>query len=398
MFVLGEMECDFAEWVSGLEPRVYAGDEARRLLDVVLRVKRLASAAETLLAARVAETDAWREGSTDRSAAHWLARRCGISIADAKAKLDTADKLAELPATAEALRAGRLSDQQAREVVAGATADPGAEKDLLATAADDSLKELRDESRRAQATDDEEGRQARIHRRRGLRARVDSDGEFCLTYRGTVYAGAQILAGLKPFTDAAFQQARKDGRHESLAAFAADGLLAMAQAAAAGNGTPGRSNVKVIIRVDATALRRGDVEPGEMCEIAGVGPVPVSVAREVLGDAALAVVITDGVDIRNVTHLKRRTTAHQRTALEFWGVRCDVKGCDSTDFVDVHHTFEWAQSQRTRLDELRTPCRFHHREEHKGRKPRRDQLRQRRRPAPQDRRADRQDDGLPLSA
>jgi hypothetical protein len=218
-----------------------------------------------------------------------------------------------------------------------------------------------------------------------------------MSYRGTVYAGAQILAGLKPFTDAAFRQARKEGRHESLAAYAADGLLAMAQAATAagqGAGKPGRSNVKVIIRVDATALRRGDVEPGEMCEIAGVGPVPVSVARGVLGDAALVVVITDGVDILNVTHLKRRTTAHQRTALEFWGVRCDVKGCDSTDFVDVHHTFEWAQSQRTRLDELRTPCRFHHREEHKGRKPRRDQLRQRRRPAPRDR----HEDGLPLSA
>jgi hypothetical protein len=197
MFVLAEMKRSLAEWVSELEPGVYAGPNALALLDVVSELKRLASAGETLLAARVAETEAWREGSTDRSAAHWLAPRCGISIADAKAKLETAGKLEGLPATAEALRAGRLSDQQAREVVAGATADPGAEKDLLATAADDSLKELRDESRRAQATDDEEARQARIHRRRGLRARVDSDGEFCMSYRGTVYAGAQILAGLR---------------------------------------------------------------------------------------------------------------------------------------------------------------------------------------------------------
>jgi hypothetical protein len=96
-----------------------------------------------------------------------------------------------------------------------------------------------------------------------------------------------------------------------------------------------------------------------------------------LGDAALAVVITDGVDIKNVTHLRRRTTAHQRTALQFWGIRCDVKGCDSTDFVDVHHTFQWARSHRTRLDELRTPCKFHHRQEHRGRKPTDDQIRER---------------------
>jgi hypothetical protein len=103
------------------------------------------------------------------------------------------------------------------------------------------------------------------------------------------------------------------------------------------------------------------------------------------------VVVTDGVAINTVVHLKRRTTAHQRTALEFWGIRCDVKGCDSTDFVDVHHVFEFARSHRTRLDELRTPCKFHHRQEHQGRKPADDQIRPRGRPPVNE-------DGLPLSA
>ena len=372
------MRAGLATWIAELEPGVYAGDDARALLDVVSRVKRLAGAAETLLAARVAETEAWRDGSSDRSAAHWLARRCGTTIAEAKAKLETAEKLDELPATAEALRAGRLSDHQTRELVAGAVADPNAERVLLELAADDSLKELRDESRRAQATDDEEGRQRRIHQRRALRMRVDSDGTWCLSFRGTAYAGARIQAALRPFTDAAFKQARREDRHESLAAYAADGFVAMAEAAAGGAGAgraSAKSNVKIIIRVDAAALRRGEVESGEMCEIPGVGPVPVSTARDLLGEAALAVVITDGVDIKHVTHLKRRTTAHQRTGLEFWGIRCDVKGCDSTDFVDVHHTFQWARSNRTRLDELRTPCKFHHRKEHQGWKPTDDQLR-----------------------
>lgn len=393
MFEIAESERGLAAWVVELEPGVYSGDDARALLDVVSRVKRLASAAETLLAARVAETKAWREGSNDRSAAHWLARRSGITIAEARAKLETAEKLDDLPATAEALRAGRLSDQQAREVVAGAMADPTAEDLLLETAADDSLKELRDESRRAQATDDEEGRQRRQHERRALRMRLDSDGSWHLSFRGTAFAGAKIQAALRPFTDAAFKQARREGRDEPLAAYAADGFVAMAQAAAAGDGVarPTRSNVKIIIRVDAAALRRGEVEPGEVCEIPGVGPVPVATARSLLGEAALAVVITDGVDIKNVTHLKRRTTAHQRTALEFWGIRCDVKGCDSTDFVDVHHTFQWVRSHHTRLDELRTPCKFHHREEHKGRKPSAEQIRSRGRPTVND-------EGLPLSA
>ena len=101
----------------------------------------------------------------------------------------------------------------------------------------------------------------------------------------------------------------------------------------------------------------------------------MSTVRDLLGDAAMAIVIKDGVDVKNVTHLKRRTTAHQRTVLEFWGLRCEVKGCDSVDFVDVHHIFECARTHHTRIDELRVSCKFHHRKEHQGWKPTEDQLR-----------------------
>jgi hypothetical protein len=313
--------------------------------------------------------------------------------------LATAAELADLPATAEAYRAGRLSDQQAREVVAGATADPTAEDDLLGTAARDSLRELRNQSRRAQAVDDEEGRQAKIHARRRLSLGVDSDGTFRLSFAGTAKAGAAIVAALRPFTEAAFQRAHKEGRVEGHQAYQADGLVAMAEAVLAGSGGTGevvvpkrRSNVKVIVSVDLAALRRGAVEGGEMCEIKGIGPVPVSVARELLGEAALALVIKDGVDVLNVTHPSRRTTAWQRTVLEFWGIRCEVNGCDSTDFVDVHHVFEYALTHHTRLDELEIRCKFHHRQEHKGRKPEPDQIRPRPGAPP------RNDEHLPLSA
>jgi hypothetical protein len=272
-----------------------------------------------------------------------------------------------------------LSDEQVSAVAAGAAADPQSEQKLLEIAADDSLKALRSESRRAQATDDEEGRQRRIHERRRLGSRVDPDGTFRLSFAGTALAGAQILAALKPFTDHAFKRAHREGRVEPLAAFAADGLVAMAEASRAGTGEakPKASNVKVVVVVDAAALRRGEVERGEICEIRGVGPVSVATARELLGDAALAVVIKEGIDVGSVTHLKRRTTAHQRTVLEFWGLQCDMKGCDSTDFVDVHHIFEFARSHRTRLDELAVRCKHHHRKEHRGWKPTDDQIRQR---------------------
>jgi hypothetical protein len=138
----------------------------------------------------------------------------------------------------------------------------------------------------------------------------------------------------------------------------------MAEAARTGGTKP--SNLKVILVADVAALRRGQVEPGETCEIRGVGPVPVETARRLLGEAALAIVLKDGVDVKNVTHLRRRTTAHQRTALEFLGVRCDIEGCDSTDFVDIHHVTEWVLTHQTRHDEHEASCRYHHRLKHKG--------------------------------
>jgi hypothetical protein len=406
MFDTADVTDDLAAWVATLEPGKYSGEQARVVLDRLSTAKRLVSAAETLLAARVAETQAWRDGSADRSAAHWLARRIGTSVAEAKAKLETAERLGELPATDEAFRAGRLSDQQAREVVAGAVADPQAEQTLLGTAAEDSLGELRNESRRAQAAgEDDEARRRRTHRQRRVRKWVGSDGLYHFSFVGAPEAGAEINAALASFTEAAFQQARREGRHEPLEAHGADGFVAMVRAAAEGGGESAtRSaarNTKVVAVVDLEALRRGYTEGDETCEIQGVGPVSVDAARRLLGDAALAIVIKNGVNVMNVAHVGRNLTAHQQTVVEWWGLRCEVKGCDCRDFVDVHHIFEYARSGHTRLDELRVYCKHHHRAEHRGWKPTDAQIRPRMRPNQRDntqtgRRTS--DQELPLSA
>ena len=39
------------------------------------------------------------------------------------------------------------------------------------------------------------------------------------------------------------------------------------------------------VRVDHSAFLRGHTEAGEVCEIAGVGPIPVSVAQRLADDA-----------------------------------------------------------------------------------------------------------------
>ena len=106
--------------------------------------------------------------------------------------------------------------------------------------------------------------------------------------------------------------------------------------------------------VDVEALNRGNVESGETCEIAGVGPVSVSAVRALLSDAFLAVVFKKGVDVLNVTHLGRQVTAAQRTAIEARGGCCER--CGSTFLLDLDHNVGWTLTHDTCIDDLTHAC------------------------------------------
>ncbi|MCZ7526629.1 MAG: hypothetical protein M5U14_09790 [Acidimicrobiia bacterium] len=92
--------------------------------------------------------------------------------------------------------------------------------------------------------------------------------------------------------------------------------------------------VDVVVHVSREALRRGSVEPGELCTVQGVGPIPLERARELLDDAFLKAVLVDGTRVETVRHLGRRIPAELRTALEVRSVLadgdvvCSVEGCD----------------------------------------------------------------------
>jgi hypothetical protein len=103
------------------------------------------------------------------------------------------------------------------------------------------------------------------------------------------------------------------------------------------------------------ALQRGTVEGDEVCEIVGVGSVPVRTARELLGDAILHMVITKGIDVANVVHLGRGPTAAQRVAFLWQQPKCSNIGCSST-FTQVDHRQPWATNQETVLENLDPLC------------------------------------------
>jgi hypothetical protein len=280
-------------------------------------------------------------------------------------QLEVSKKLQHLHATALAVRDGELSGAQAAAVVDGATANPRAEQRLLGLAKRVSLKELRDEVLRirAAADPDPEATDRRIHARRSLRTWSDGEGGWNLAARGTAADGSRIEAALRPLIDEQFTKARAEGRREERAAYAFDALVQLATRRPH-SAKSERPTYLTLIRVDLAALRSGELGDGKLCEIAGIGPIPVSVAREPLGESILKLVITKGVDVLNVTHLGRGPNAAQRVALLWSSPGCSVEGCARTR-VEIDHRIPYAQSGHTRLDECDALCKPHHDRKHR---------------------------------
>jgi hypothetical protein len=206
-----------------------------------------------------------------------------------------------------------LSATQAAAVADAATADPAAETRLLEKAARASVRGLREECARtkAAADPDADARYERLHRKRCLRSYTDQEGAWNLHARGPAHLGAQVMAALDSLTDELFQRAHAERPQEPREAYAFDALVALAQSGSGRTGTKYRA----LVRVDLEALTRGATEGEERCEVTGIGPIPVRIARQVLGDAIVDLLVTRGRDVATVVYLGRGPTATQKLAL-----------------------------------------------------------------------------------
>ncbi len=348
--------------MAGIEPEVIEALSAIELFEDFAEMERLCAGAKALMAARVADSGAWRKDGS-KSAAHFVANKTGTFVGDAIRTLETADRIRELPALEEAVREGKLSETQTAAIASAAAASPQAQDELIDLAQREGIKTLKERCKavEAAARPDEDERYARIHKRRHLRHWTDDDGAFRLSALLTPDAGAKFLAGLEPFKVAAFQDARKKGLKEPYEAYGADALVAMAARAHVGEGAPVGPPATVNVRVDLAALDRGETTEGEICEIPGIGPIPVSVARSFYTDAFVTSILTDGTDIRRVSHVGRKPTARQKSALkERSGMRCSIQGCDEPARLEVDHLEGWAKTRKTELDDLDFKCDHHH--------------------------------------
>lgn len=404
------------EFLEAVEPDVLSTSDAADAMELFAEIERLGVAGKVLLASRAADSTKWIcDGH--RSAASWLAEKSGSTMGEAISSLETADRLRSLEKTSAALRRGELSFGQVKEVASAAEKDPTKEAELISAAGTESLKSLKARARkirlRATSASEENARYRAIHAGRYCRLWNDEEGASLLQARVTPDAGARLAASLEAETNVFFDQAREGGSREQTQAYRADALVALVTGETrscsvrrhghlddgadedSGAATPsdisssgessghstrspsdisssgkssGRSTRKrhcasrtdtVLVRVDAPALKRGHAVGDEMCEIAGVGPVPVSVAREILGDSLLRIVIRDAVDVKSVCHVGRTIPAHVRTALQERDPTCVM--CDCAFGLEAHHWREdYAVCRTTSLDELARLCKYHH--------------------------------------
>ena len=349
-----------------LEPVAVGLHETPEVFDALVALERLAGGAVLRMADRYEEAGAWKRNGA-RSPEDDISRKTGTSTSQARRKLSTSKRLERQSRTDTAVRNGEVSPEQANEVSTGAEASPEEEDGLLDSARQDPLHELRKKSAaaKAKADEDREATRRRLHNKRCLRRWNDAEGMGNLMLRLPADEMAEVDAALKRPIDRRLADARHAGRFEPVEAYAAD---VAAERLIGGTDDDGdgtvpskpnqavRPDKKVIARIDLEALNRGRVEGEETCEIAGVGPVAVSVVRSMLSEAFLALVITDGVDVLNVTHLGRQVTATQRTALEARGCSCEREGCASTHLLDIDHNEGWALTHDTRIEDLSWFC------------------------------------------
>jgi hypothetical protein len=346
---------------------LYTGKQAQRIVCAAADLERFAVALKALAMRRVDQTDAWKADGA-RSPESWLANKTGTTKSDAHGTVELGAQLDDLRQVAAAVKKGQLSPGKAKMIAGAASADPDSESQLLALGKTGSMTALKSECAAARQRGAGPSAIEKIHARRSFRSWTDRDGAYRFEGTMTPDKGARFQRALDGFTNEVFHDARRAGIRDPYDAYAADGLVRMADAAVANTTNKGeaapaftRSRVQIVLICDAAAWTRGYAEAGETCEIVGIGPVDIATARRMAGDAVIDIVLTHGVDVRTLAHAQHDLTKQQYVALLAQGYECNVDGCGNTRNLEVDHLGAgWAVNGRTSVDDVALKCGHHH--------------------------------------
>jgi hypothetical protein len=342
------------------------------LIDQITELAGHLNAAHARWLALIAELDrrsAWAEWGV-KSCAHWLNWKCGLDLGAAREKLRVARALERLPRIAASMAAGKLSYSKVRAMTRVAEA-PNEEYllNIALHATAHHVEKLVRSYRRVQESQ-ELTREARQQTGRELYWFHDDDGSLVIRARLTAEAGALFIKALQVAEDSAPVenvsaetsldpvQTRRALRADALSLISESFLASGPQELGGGD------RQQIVVHVDAQTLKH---DHAGRCELEHGPALAGETARRLACDASLiAVIENEQGEPLNVGRKTRTIPPAIRRALNSRDRGCRFPGCTHVRYVDGHHVHHWAQGGETKLSNLVTLCRFHHRQVHEG--------------------------------
>jgi hypothetical protein len=327
-------------------------------------------------------------GAKIASCAHWLNFKCGLNLGAAREKVRVAHALPSLPKIAASMARGELSYSKVRALTRIACS--ATEDSLLMIALHGTAHHVETLVRHYRRAEHHEqlAREERQEQSAFFRYWYDEDGSLIFHGRMPALSGARFMKGLEAATEAVpateplspvkhpfeWAEAETDPEEEDVdhalrtyGARRADALALMAdcflqQGAAAAHSSADR--YQVVVHVDAATLK--DHADGR-CEIDHGPPLSVEAVRQIACDSTLVRLDeNERGEVLNVGRKTRSIPPALRRALNARDSGCRFPGCTLHRFVDAHHVEHWADGGETKLSNLITLCRAHHRMVHTG--------------------------------
>jgi hypothetical protein len=220
----------------------------------------------------------------------------------------------------------------------------------------------------------EMSREARQQANRRLTCSYDHDGSLVINARLPAEIGAVVIGALEAAmsdfplpalgNDVSAETSAED--RPSTAARRADalGVLAESFLKHGPEALNGGERHHIVVHVDSETLHAR--EAGR-CELDDGPAIPVETARRLSCDASVVKILEDSEgEPLDVGRKTRTIPPSLRRALKSRDHGCVYPGCTHKRYVDGHHIHHWAEGGETRLSNLVSLCRTHHRAVHEG--------------------------------
>src|SRR5262245_46506344 len=332
------------------------------------------NAANARFLALVAELDrrrGWAEWGV-KSCAHWLNWKCGIDLGAARERVRVARALEKLPLIAVAMAQGRVSYAKARAMTR--IADESNERYLLNIALCGTASHVEDVARNYRRALDaaELSRDAVQQRDQGLWWHTEADGSLAIRGRLPAEVGALFVRALQAAQDrlpipknvsaetSSDDLLRSRKRRVEALATMAESFVAHGE-----KDLSGADRHQIVAHVDAETFRN---RCAGRCELEHGASIAAETARRLACDASVVRIVENAKGEPLDVGRKTRTIPPAiRRALNARDKGCRFPGCSFKRYVDGHHVRHWADGGETKLSNLVTLCRFHHRLVHEGR-------------------------------